>query len=205
MAVDHFLRYEGRPPVVDWNFNIDYRGQPDVVAMANAYAEILRPLPGFHEPIPAEWLHTTVLRVGLTTEFTEQEVLAMTDVLVPRLHEMQLPQFVFDPWWLWDGNLVLHISPEDAFIPIYDAVRQAVVDIVGPERTAQPKYGRYLPHMTLAYAKTHHQEQQIHDTLEANPVASAKFRANSISLIRQQPIRGRYEWDVIRTIPIGQI
>lgn len=204
MAVDHFLRYEGKTPVVDWNFNIDYRDQPEVAAMAEKYATVLRNVTGLHEPIPANWLHTTVLRIGLVSDYTEHEVLAMADVLASRMHDVKLPQFVFDPWWLWDGNVVLHISPEDAFMPIHEIVRQSVTDIVGPERTAQPKYGRYIPHMTLAYTKSHHHEQEIHDILETNLVASARFRATNLVLIRQQPIRGRYEWEAVRTVPIGK-
>jgi hypothetical protein len=56
----------------------------------------------------------------------------------------------------------------------------------------------------LAYTKTHDKEQEIHDQLVAAPVKPASFYTTNLSLIKQWPTDGHYEWEVIKDIAIGE-
>jgi 2'-5' RNA ligase len=205
MATDHFERHrvkaEGDKPW--WNFNVVFDNQPDVVRMAQQYAPLLQH-PGLYEPIPPQWLHSTILAVGTTHEFTELEMLAVADKLEPLLANLELPEFQFDSWWIWEGNVVLHISPEDEFTRIYDAVTEALTQTVGPKRTRKSPYGNFVPHTSLAYTRTHDKEHEIHRQLVEHPVVPAAFKVAYLPLIRQWPKNGHYEWEVVRKIPIGR-
>lgn len=199
MAKDHFELHNYQTNRVDWNFNIFFSGQSDVERMVNEYTPVLDHA-GLYKPIPSKWLHSTILRVGLASDFSEQEMLAITDILQQKLTTLHLPEFVFDSWWLWGGNVVLHISPEDAYVTIYDTVMDAAKQVVGAERIA--RHGDFIPHVTLAYSKAHNDEIAINQRLFENPVKPARFRATELSLIRQWPTDGHYEWEVVRTLPI---
>lgn len=203
MAVDHFEKHEHPPGSKDWNFNVLFDGQPAVAQMAEQYAEALEH-PGLYKPIPAQWLHSTILRVGLLEEFTDAEMLAVAGQLQASLAELSLPEFVFDSWWLWGSNVVFHISPDDKFNQIYDHVIAALQSVVGPNRIQTNKHG-FMAHMTLAYTKTHDKEREIHQRLLAHPVKPSAFRVSHLSLIKQWPTDGHYEWEMVRNIPIGQL
>lgn len=122
MAQDHFEKHSYQRGKIDWNFNITFADQPEVAALAKAYAPIIRH-PGLYDPIPPEWLHATILRVGTTEEYTEAEMLAVAQKVQDELAKMSFPEFAFDSWWLWGGGVALHISPDDAFGKLYEVVR----------------------------------------------------------------------------------
>lgn len=199
MATDHFEKHFHQNNSQDWNFNIIFN-QPDVARMAKDYAQTLDH-PGLYRPIPAQWLHSTILRVGLTTDYTEAEMMAVVEILQPKLARLGLGEFVFDSWWLWGGNVVLHITPEEGLNQIYEEVTKAVEAVVGSDRT--PK-SSFIPHMTLAYTKTHHNEGEINQQLVAHPVKPARFMVPQLLLLKQWPTAGHYEWEVIKSINIGQ-
>ena len=203
MAKDHFKTHYYQKDRVDWNFNVLFANQPDVKRMRDEYAPLIKH-PGLYDPIPYQWLHSTILRVGLIDDFTEAEMLKVADVLTPKLAELQLPEFVFDSWWLWNGNVVLHMSPSDVYSQIYDLVIESMLQVVGDKRTLKTPHGHFTPHVALAYTRTQYQEREINSQLIAYPVKPAIFTAPSLSLIRQWPTDGHYEWEIVQQIPIGQ-
>jgi 2'-5' RNA ligase len=203
VAFDHFEKEHHQAKRADWNFNILFDGQPAVTDMAREYREAIRH-PSLYDPIPPKWLHATIFRVGLVDDYTEHEMLAVAARLEPLLKELRLPEFCFDSWWLWGGNVVLHISPDDKFTQIYDQVIAALNAVVGQERIIPTPHGRFIAHTGLAFTKTHDKESEINSQLVNTRIKPASFRARRLSLIKQWPINGHYEWEVVRQIPIGQ-
>jgi 2'-5' RNA ligase len=202
MAYDHFEKHKHHN-LVDWNFNLVYNSQPAIVDFAKHYESALQH-PGLYDPIPAKWLHATILRVGTIDEYTEEEMLAVAKVLQPKLATLELPVFQFDAWWLWSGNVVFHISPGDHFTKLYTAVESALKDIVGEARTPKTPHGQFVPHTSLAYTRAHDDEQSLHKQLLSIPLKSAAFAATHMPLIKQWPVNGHYEWEVIKDLYIGK-
>lgn len=203
MAKDHFKEHSYQKDGIDWNFNILVGEQSDVMRMANDYAPALLACEGLYDPIPLAWLHMTILRVGLTSEFTESEMDRVADVLELKLSHIQLPELIFDSWWQWGGNIVFHISPHDELSKVYDAVVEALREVVGEDRARVTPHGHFIPHVTVAYTKDHHNELATSKTLSGVHVKPAKFRAPRIALIRQWPTEGHYEWEIIRELAIS--
>lgn len=73
MSTDHFQKHNYQAGKVDWNFNLIFDDQPQVAAMVSQYAKPLDQ-PGLYPPVPAKWLHATILRVGTTDEYTKAEM-----------------------------------------------------------------------------------------------------------------------------------
>ena len=78
MAVDHFEKRNLLPGQIDWNFNLIFAGDQAIAKMASEYKAALTH-PGLYTPVPPEWLHTTILRIGTTDEFTEAEMIAVAE------------------------------------------------------------------------------------------------------------------------------
>lgn len=201
MAVDHFEEYRSMLHSPWWNFNVLFNDQPAVEQMVKAYAKPLQH-PGLYPPIPAMWLHATILAVGQVNDFSEQQMLAVAETLQPKLSALELPEFIFDPWWIL-GSIELHITPGDQFAKIYHLVEESLMTVVGPDKTRQTSDGRFKSHVTLAYSKTHQREHEIHKQLSDNPVQPASFRVDKLSLVKQHRKDGHYEWNVFKDLHIG--
>ncbi len=171
--------------------------------MVNEYTSVLNQSELLHKPIPAEWLHTTVLNLGTTKDISEAEALAVAEKVQQGVSKLKLPEFRFDSWWLLFGNVVFHISPDDEFTKLYDIVRDALEAVVGSERAAKASRGRYLAHSTFAYAKTHMSEYKIHEIMSSAHIEFARFHVTNMPLLRQWAHDGHYEWEVVKDISLG--
>jgi 2'-5' RNA ligase len=187
-----------------WNFNVLFTGQLRVAEMAERYGRVLQH-PGLYPPLPPQWLHATILAVGSVDDYSEQEMLSVADAVASKLAALDLPEFVFDSWWLWDGNVDLHITPSDEFSKIYDCLVDAMESVLGPVRTPRSPHGKFLPHAAIAYTRTQTQEREVHRMLLENPVEPATFHATNLSLLKQWPADGYWAWDVVEEIPVGAL
>ncbi|MFI5271026.1 MAG: 2'-5' RNA ligase family protein [Candidatus Saccharimonadales bacterium] len=204
MAIDHFIKHKAQVGRTDWNFNILFNDQPQVAELVSKYAPLLQH-PGLHKPVPDEWLHATVLRVGFLEEFTEAEMLAVVAKLEPKFAIMQMPKLMLGQWWLWGGNPCLHFTPDDPLKGVYDCLIEAVVAVVGEDRWQNQWSDRFMPHITLAYSKTYDDEIGLYKQLQSKSLEGVEIRANNFSLIKQQIVDDYYAWEVVKDLPIGQI
>ena len=202
MAQDHFERHNHYDGVVDWNFNVVYQQDPAVVAMADAYAPLLK-RPELYEPIPTEWLHATILRVGTLEDYTETEMLAVAELVQKKLDGIQFPEFEFGHHVLVHGNVCFRVEPESELEKLYIAVTESLEEIVGPDRATKSPYGEFIAHTSLAYTKNQDNESEISDVLSKANITSAKFKIKHMPLIMQRPTNGHYEWEVIKDIVIS--
>jgi len=202
MAIDHFEKRQLRPGQVDWNFNLIFAADPDVARMAEQYAPLLNH-PGLYKPVPTEWLHSTILGIGTTEMFSEAEMLAVADKVQEHVAGIKLPKFRFDSWWLLFGNVVFHISPDDELTKLYNVVVASLAEVVGMERASKTPHGRFLAHTTFAYTKSHQNEHEIHDQLTKADIEPAHFRATQMPLIRQWPVDGHYEWEIVKQVGLS--
>lgn len=202
MAQDHFERHNHYDGVVDWNFNVVYDNHPSVVAMAKAYAPYLR-RPELYDPIPTEWLHATILRVGPVEDYTEAEMLAVAEKVQAAASQLTLPEFHFGDLVLVRGNICFRIEPERELEKLYTIVTESLESVVGPERATKSPYGEFIAHTSLAYTKAQDNESEIEAALNAAHIQPATFKITSMPLIRQRPTNGHYEWEIVKDIHVG--
>ena len=184
---------------MDWNFNVTYNDQPAVAAMAEEYKDLIEH-PGLYPAIPPEWLHATILRVGTTDEYSEEEMLSVAEEVQTEVAGLTLPKFTFARWSLLEGNVCFHLTPEDEFTKLHDIVIASLKKVIGLDRVAKSSTGNFFPHTNLAYTKTHENEGEIHDSLAASHIEPATFEVKHMPLIRQWPTDGHYKWEVVKDI-----
>lgn len=199
MAQDHFERHNHYEGVVDWNFNVTFRDQPSIAVMADAYRPFLT-RPDLYDPIPTEWLHATILRVGTVDQFTTEEMLAVSDEVQNRLNTINLPEFHLGACKILFGNICFPIEPEAALEQLYTVVTESLEEVVGPERATKSPYGRFIAHTSFVYSKARSTEQETADIIAAAHIPAASFKISHMPLIKQKPINGHYEWEVVKDI-----
>lgn len=202
MIQDHFERHSHHAGAVDWNFNIVFNNQPEVATMAEAYKPLLTKQE-FYEPIPTQWLHGTILRVGKFEDYTEDEMLTVAGKVQDRLRGVRLPRFSFGELMIVNGNVCFRITPDDALKQLYTAVTESLHEVVGAERTAKSPHGDFLAHTSLAYRKFQYDEAAMYQALSAADIKPATFTIKHMPLIKQRPVGGHYEWEVVKDILIG--
>ncbi len=202
MSTDHFQKHDYQAGKIDWNFNIVFDDQPQVAAMVEKYAKLLDH-PGLYPPIPSQWLHSTILRVGTTEEYTEEEMRAVAEALKPKLAGLQLPELKLGPWWMWGSTPVLHMAPEDPIDELFELIMAEIEKVVGKNRMPQPT--RFIPHVTLAYTRTTDKAIEVYEKLLANPIPPVTFKASRMPLIKQQVIDHVYQWEVVEDLQLGSI
>jgi 2'-5' RNA ligase len=201
MAIDHFKKYEWQVNRTDWNFNILFNDQPRVAQLATKYEPLIQHS-GLHKPVPGQWLHATVLRVGFLEEFTDDEMLAVAEKIEPKLASMKMPQLMLGQWWIWNGGPVLHIAPDMQLQQLFSWLVAALAEVVGKQRL--PAKLHFIPHITLAYPKTYDDELDLYKRLQSHQIEGVEIRANSLSLIKQHVEDDYYAWEIVKDIPIGQ-
>jgi 2'-5' RNA ligase len=207
MAIDHFAKHAYQSGRSDWNFNITFRDQLDVARMLDEYGKIIAPVSKLlYAPIPLQWLHLTILRAGFFEDFSVSEMQTVAQKLEPIFANFDLSELAFDSWWLLYGNVILHVSPGDKIEQCYNAIVDMIHETLGADRLKIPlgPHGSFTPHVTLAYTKSHHRELELNAALSTQLIKPAHFKIEKVSLLRQWPADGHYEWDVIREIPVGK-
>jgi 2'-5' RNA ligase len=145
MAEDHFTTNMWKPNEVDWHFLIRLNNQTQLRDMVKRYAKIYDH-PGLYPPIPFEWLHMTILRIGNVANITDQEMNDVLEQLFPALEMLHVPELLLGPWWLWTGSVVLHVTPEEPITHLFNAVTKVLSAVVGEKA---PKPDGFIPHVTF--------------------------------------------------------
>jgi 2'-5' RNA ligase len=199
MADDHFQTNLWEPDEVDWHFLIRLQDQNHMRSIVEQYARIYRH-PGLYPPIPFEWLHMTIVRIGRVTTITHEEMHAVVDHLRPILERMHLPAVLLGPWWLWTGSVVLHVTPEEPLTRLFNAVMTALNQVLGDRA---PKPSGFIPHVTLAYARTYQQEIEVHKQLSAQWIDPIPVHIRTLSLVKEKQTVPFYSWDIVTDVPVG--
>lgn len=234
MAFDHFIKHQYSRERVDWNFNILFNDQPQAAELANRYRPLIKH-PGLYEPVPREWLHSTILRVGFLEEFSESEMSDVVKVLESKLTNLEVPElFLGQRWWLWNGGPVLSITPKKELQELFQHVLDSLTSVVGRDRLPAltiaserqpmktldrvlkkfsatvgrerlPVRFQFIPHVTLAYPKSYRNEFELFKQLRSRPVEGVAIRAKRLSLIKQRVKNNYYVWEVVKDLPIKSI
>lgn len=201
MAIDHFVTHQRQQGRADWNLNILFNDQSQVAEYAAKYYQALQHH-GLYEPVPSEWLHATVLRIGFFDDFSEVEMLEYASRLEARFEDIQMPEFLLGQWWIWGGNPCVHFTPRDPMMRMFSIVMEELTALVGADRL--PDKQRLTPHITLAYSKSYEDEIELHRQLETVSAPAVSVRAKRLSLIKQWIVDHHYEWEVVKDIPLNQ-
>ena len=192
-------RPEPGPGQAQLYWHILMKDQPEVRALATLAQQRLARFPGLHFT-PPDWLHSTVLRVGLSDGITAASIDEMAKQT--RLHLATVP-----PISISLGRVLYHpeaitlgIQPADALDAVFDAVRDAAQRAAG--RPGDAAKARWTPHITLAYSTTVQPTGPIIDAL-GRDLPECKITVGSVTLVAQHGAERQWDWHPIAEVRFG--
>lgn len=188
-------RPEPGPGQAQLYWHILMKDQPEVRGLATLAQQRLARFPGLHFTPPG-WLHSTVLRVGLSDGMAAASIDEM--VRQTRLHLATVP-----PISISLGRVLYHpeaitlgIQPANALDAVFDAVRDAV------GRPGDAAKARWRPHITLAYSTAVQPTGPIIDAL-GRDLPECKITVGSVSLVAQHGAERQWDWHPIAEVRFG--
>jgi len=199
MANRWHWRPEPEPGQAQLYWHILMKDQQEVRALAALAQQRLARFPGLHFT-PPEWLHSTVLRVGLADGIAAASIGEMIEEARRRLRtvppiSVSLGRVLYHP-----EAITLGVQPADALDSVFDAVQDAAQSIVG-----KPEYAErtcWTPHVTVAYSTTVQPAGPIIAAL-GRELPECKITVSSVSLIAQQGAERQWDWQPVAEAQLG--
>lgn len=198
MAIDFFKKHAWGPGEIDWHFLVIFDKEPGIKDFAEKYKQTLDH-PGLHTPIPAEWLHMTVLRVGPTTKISDEQMDKVCELIKEQTRELDLPELSLNSPWSWSGSVCLHVNPEEEVKKLYEITANACDQILD-YKTDKP--AEFIPHVTLAYPKDTDDDEGIAKQVAQSRVEPFAFKPIELCLVKQTQTPPYYRWEVVRRLSL---
>ena len=192
-------RTEPGPGEAQLYWHILMRDQPQVRALAAVARQRLAGFSGLHFT-PEQWLHLSVLRVGLSTDFLPSDIDTMVSQASHLLKSTPPVTFTLGQVLYHPEAITLGIRPEDALDAVSAAIRQATASTLASPTDATTSL--WIPHVTVAYSTQDQAAEPIIAALGRElPVCSAAI--DTIYLVAQHGAERAWNWQPVATISLG--
>lgn len=181
-----------------WHITQD--DQPHVRNLVHRYHDAVRTI-GTLDPIPDQWLHMTLQGIGHVEDIDTPTLDRVADAVADRLRVLKPVTTTFQRAHISREALILPPDVPQAFTDVRRAIRQGITDALGDCPEAETGF---RAHVSAAYSNAEADAGPIRAALDqAEPDTPAAATYTHVSLIRMHRDRRMYEWDTLRTIPLG--
>ncbi len=94
------------------------------------------------------------------------------------------------------------VEPLSDLLHLRRQIRAGIGDVWDPMNVPESVEG-FHPHVTLAYSNGKARIDDIHATISGLAVPSSSVQISSVSLIKLNRDRKRYEWSEVANVPLG--
>lgn len=179
-----------------FTFHLTMEEAPDLRALATRLSPVLGAMPEL-DPVPLEGLHLTMNGVGFTDEVTPERLEEISDRVFQAWEASAVADLRFARMLMVDEGLMLFADAAPWLEALNQAQRKAIDSVMSPRQ-----WGRFQPHVTLAYCASEGDTQHIAQALA--PVLAdepdhlwARPTLTLMCLGRDHEV---YEWDVLRQV-----
>jgi 2'-5' RNA ligase len=184
-------RPEPGPGQVQLYWHILMKDQPEVQALLALAQQRLACFPGLHFT-PPQWLHSTVLRVGLMDGIDEMIERARQRLRAVCPVSVSIGRVLYHP-----EAIALAVRHDGALDAVFDAVRAAAQSTIG-----RPEDAGWIPHVTAAYCTAVQPSGPIIAAL-GRELPECEITVSSVSLIAQHGAERDWDWRLVADIQLG--
>ena len=178
--------------VIYWHILIG--SHPAVTDLAQMARHRVASFGGFHLT-PLKWLHITVLTGGPADQVPAglQQMVHTVSELLSGLEPIPVTigKFLYHP-----EGIMLDVEPEDALVPIRDAVRIAASTTPGNGGIDDSPW---KPHITLCYSTACQPAEPVIAAL-GPPLPARETRIDTVSLVIQHGPERQWDWRIAGTV-----
>ncbi|MFI5705198.1 2'-5' RNA ligase family protein [Streptomyces xanthochromogenes] len=169
---------------------------PALIAHARACQDTLRSLP--IDDIPADGIHLTLGRIGLTGDVTPQQVTNLAVAARTGLPGAFSLQAI--PLTASRGAIRYSVAPWAPILALHDHLSQAMSRSGLPP---MPPTAHLRPHIGVGYLHRPTPAEDVRRVLEPlRRMPPAATTVDAVHLVRMRRTAGAYRWDRIRTLPL---
>jgi 2'-5' RNA ligase len=192
-------RPEPGPGKAQLYWHILMRDQPQVAALAAVARQRLAGFQGLHAT-PEQWLHLSVLRVGLDSDLPADGVQAMVGQARERLAQVAPVTVTLGPVLYRPEAIALAVGPDGALAGVAAAVRQAARDTLALPGAAPD--APWIPHVTVAYSTLDQPADPIIAAL-GRELPGGEITVEVASLVAQHGPERAWDWRLLARVPLG--
>jgi hypothetical protein len=189
-------RPEPRPGQAQLSWHILMRDQPQLRAVAAVAGRRLAAFPGLHVT-PEQWLHLSVLRVGLDSAIPPDGLDVMVEQVRQQLRRVPAADVTFGRVLYHPEAVALGMQPDGALDPIAAAIRAAARTALG--QPAPDAGVPWIPHVTLAYSTLDQPAGPIIAAL-GRELPECQLTLDAVSLVAQHGPERDWQWQPLARV-----
>ncbi|MEU9189452.1 2'-5' RNA ligase family protein [Streptomyces sp. NPDC048484] len=155
-------------------------------------------------PVPAQWVHTTVMHGGPVDQYTETEITAVVDRVGEACATIAPFDLIYDRPSVGTVAVECPARPGAAARRLWELTTGIDADVTGGRFPRIPDYG-YYPHVSLAYGvggPERADRRAMKAWLSDHPGGPVVLRATHLSLVAQRHDRRHITWSPIAVVPL---
>jgi 2'-5' RNA ligase len=181
-----------------WHITQD--DQPTVRKLVNRYRDAVSTISAL-DPIPDRWLHMTLQGVGHVEDVDDATLDRVGESVAQRLGRLAPITTTYQRAHIVGEAVILPPANPEAFEDVRRAIRAGITDALG---VCPESEDGFRAHVSVAYSNANVDAAPIRAALDrAEPPMPTLATYQQVSLIRMHRDHRMYEWDTIRTVPLG--
>lgn len=194
--VDHWSRPSWSDGARAYYWMLAFRDVPELKALAQHCQEALSPLQ--LDPVPTEWLHVTLVRVGAPGSVDTAQLRGLAgqaQALVPETFTMRATPLAGSR-----GAVRLTLTPWEPLVRLHAALVAANASVGLP---AKKPTALFRPHLSLAYNNRPRPARPVIETVAGlRSLPSMELSVADVQLVELRRRGAEYRWDVLESLPL---
>lgn len=157
------------------------------------------------EPVPARWVHATVMHGGPVDQYTEAEITAIVDRVGEACATISPFDLIYDRPSVGTVALECPARPGAPARRLWELTAGIDADVTGGRFPRIPDDG-YYPHVSLAYGiggTDRADRRAMKAWLSDHPGGPVVLRATHLSLVAQRHDRRHITWNPVAVVPLA--
>ena len=153
--------------------------------------------------VSCDGIHLTVQGVGFADEVSLDDLEKIREST--RYHCSDVPPIEASLGELRvdEETVQMDVGPSSEILHLRTRIREGIGDVWGSANVPESLEG-FRPHITLAYSNGTARIGEIYATISDVKIPSSSVLISSVSLIKLNRDRKRYEWDEVAKVPLGR-
>ncbi|MGH3697002.1 MAG: 2'-5' RNA ligase family protein [Pseudonocardiaceae bacterium] len=170
--------------------------------IVSSYAPIISGISTL-DPVKIDGIHLTLQGVGFTDEVSSADINGIVASTLPRCAQLGPINARMDEPRIDEEAVHVNVHPIEQIAYVKLALRNGIGDVWGHENVPESMDG-FRPHITLAYSNGVASIGHIDAAIKKCSLPVADVLISSVSLIKLNRDRGRYEWTEVATVTLGR-
>jgi 2'-5' RNA ligase len=183
-----------------YTWHLTFSSAPEIAQIVSTFRPALTHFNTL-DPVDEAGVHLTLQGVGFADEISTGDLEKIVAEVSSRCQTLSPILIQFEQPHVDEETVQMNVGPAGRLKQLRDFLRDGIGAACGPDRVPEDA-DIFRPHITLAYSKGICPIRDISQAVGALPIPARESSVSSVSLIRLNRDRQRYEWSDIATVSL---